>query len=95
MSKKKEDPQKDPDWYYRNRKTLGERAAATIRAGKATVMTEEKVAARLAASKETKSVTIRLAERDIQMAKEQADRLGLPYQTYLKSVLHQALESAR
>jgi predicted DNA binding CopG/RHH family protein len=72
-----------------------ERAAAKIRAGKATAMNVDGIAARLAGSKETKPVTIRLAERDIQMAKEQADRLGLPYQTYLKSVLHQALESAR
>lgn len=96
MSKKQqEDPRSDPEWYYRNRKMLGKQAAEIIRSGKATVLTREKLAARLAASKETKSVTIRLAARDIELAKEQAERKGLPYQTYLKSVLHQALEAAR
>jgi predicted DNA binding CopG/RHH family protein len=43
----------------------------------------------------TRSVTIRLAVKDVEMAQALAAKTGLPYQTYIKTVLHQALESAR
>ena len=43
----------------------------------------------------TRSVTIRLAVQDIETAQTAARKLGLPYQTYIKSVLHQALERER
>jgi predicted DNA binding CopG/RHH family protein len=36
-------------------------------------------------------VTIRLAEADIQLAQKQAERKGLPYQTYIRSLLHETL----
>jgi hypothetical protein len=35
--------------------------------------------------------TIRLDPRDIELAKAQAERHGLKYQTYLKMLIHQAL----
>jgi predicted DNA binding CopG/RHH family protein len=50
--------------------------------------------ARLSATK-SRVVSIRLAEDDIQLAREQAIQRGLPYQTYIKSVLHQALHQAK
>ena len=40
----------------------------------------------------TKSVTIRLPITDIETAQEIADQRGLPYQTFIKGLLHQALE---
>jgi hypothetical protein len=43
----------------------------------------------------TKSVTIRLAVGDVETAQELADRRGLPYQTFIKMLLHQALEKER
>src|SRR5271169_6669753 len=43
----------------------------------------------------TRSVTIRLAVKDVETAQALAAKTGLPYQTYIKTVLHQALESAR
>jgi predicted DNA binding CopG/RHH family protein len=33
-------------------------------------------------------------EIDIELARQQAARKGLPYQTYIKSLLHQALRQA-
>lgn len=45
-------------------------------------------AARLGALPTT---TIRLDPIDIQMAREQAEKRGLKYQTYLKMLLHEAL----
>jgi len=43
----------------------------------------------------TRSTTIRLPIADIETAQQIAMRRGLPYQTYLKGVLHQALERER
>ena len=43
----------------------------------------------------TRSVTIRLAMEDVETAQRLASKMGLPYQTYIKTVLHQALERKR
>ncbi len=36
-----------------------------------------------------RAITLRLQERDIRRLKSQARELGLPYQTYISSMLHQ------
>ncbi|MGH9588531.1 MAG: hypothetical protein ACRD3F_16420 [Acidobacteriaceae bacterium] len=41
----------------------------------------------------TPTTTIRLASEDIILARSQAERRGLKYQTYLKMVIHQALRN--
>jgi predicted DNA binding CopG/RHH family protein len=41
---------------------------------------------------ETKLISIRLSASDLAVANKLAAQKGLPYQTYLKSLLHQALE---
>lgn len=43
----------------------------------------------------TKPVTIRLPLADIEAAQEIAARQGIPYQTYIKGVLHRALDKER
>jgi predicted DNA binding CopG/RHH family protein len=43
----------------------------------------------------SKSVTIRVPVRDLETAQRLAERKGLPYQTYIKMLLHQALEKER
>ncbi len=43
----------------------------------------------------TKPVTIRMPLVDVETAQELAGRRGLPYQTYIKGLLHQALERER
>ncbi|MCZ2149650.1 MAG: BrnA antitoxin family protein [Bryobacterales bacterium] len=40
----------------------------------------------------TKPVTIRLAEADVELAKTLAVRSGVPYQTLMKELLHEALK---
>jgi predicted DNA binding CopG/RHH family protein len=40
----------------------------------------------------TPTTTIRLAPEDILLARSQAERRGLKYQTYLKMVIHEALQ---
>ena len=60
-----------------------ERAIRLNQAGRGT-------AARRAALPTT---TIRLDPKDIELARSQAERKGLRYQTYLKMLLHKALRS--
>jgi predicted DNA binding CopG/RHH family protein len=43
----------------------------------------------------TKPVTIRMPVADVEAAQEIAGRRGLAYQTYIKALLHQALERER
>lgn len=49
------------------------------------------IAANLARMAQTKPITLRLEERDIERAREVARRKGLRYQTYLRMVIHQEL----
>ena len=39
----------------------------------------------------SRNITIRMAESDLDLARRQAEEKGLPYQTYIKSLLHEAL----
>ena len=41
-----------------------------------------------------KTVTMRLPAPDIKIAQDLAHQKGLPYQTYIKMLLHEALEKA-
>jgi predicted DNA binding CopG/RHH family protein len=51
------------------------------------------VARRMAEIKEAaKSTTIRLDPTDLSLAKAQAEKKGLKYQTYVKMLLHEALQ---
>jgi predicted DNA binding CopG/RHH family protein len=43
----------------------------------------------------TKSMTIRMPIADIETAQEMAEKRGLPYQTFIKGLLHRALERER
>ena len=42
-----------------------------------------------------KTVTMRLPVRDLEAARELAERKGLPYQTYITMLLHEAVERER
>jgi predicted DNA binding CopG/RHH family protein len=43
----------------------------------------------------TRPVTIRMPIADIEVAQEIAERQSVPYQTYIKGLLHKALERER
>ncbi len=57
--------------------------------GEVKKLTIELLRERLASK--ARPVTIRLAESDIKLAQKQAERKGLPYQTYIRSLLHETL----
>lgn len=84
----------EAEWLYDNREKVGEEFAQAMREGRTTPLTPDtrgSLSARVAAAK-AKSINIRLSERDLQLARELADKKGLPYQTYIKSLLHEVLQ---
>jgi predicted DNA binding CopG/RHH family protein len=84
----------EAEWWYKNRETLDKDFVEAAKKGKLKRLDQATLKARLAASK-SRVVSIRLPEDDIELARQQATQKGLPYQTYIKSVLHQALRQAK
>lgn len=71
-----------------------QKAEAEGRLGHGTAMKQaaaRQQAAKLAAGSVAVSTTIRLDPADVSLARIQAERKGLRYQTYLKMLLHEAL----
>jgi predicted DNA binding CopG/RHH family protein len=84
----------EAEWWYKNRATLDKDFLDAAKKGTLKRLDAAALKERLAASK-TRVVSIRLPEGDIDLARHQANQKGLPYQTYIKSVLHQALRQAK
>ena len=83
----------EADWWYENRHIHDKEFLAAIRSGEAQILTKEKLLARIEASKKkpVPAVALRIPEADLTLARKQAGEKGLPYQTYIKSLLHEAL----
>jgi len=83
----------EADWWYQNREVHGKIMLAAVRSGEAQILTKEKLRARIEASKKKPApvVALRIPEADLTLARKQAEQKGLPYQTYIKSLLHEAL----
>ena len=84
----------EADWWYKNRAQLDKDFFEAAKTGKLRRLDSKTLKGRLQASK-SRVVSIRLPETDIQLARQQATERGLPYQTYIKSVLHVALRRAK
>ena len=82
----------EAEWWFKNRKKLDKDLAKAARTGELKVLSRKTLLTRAARSKAAKVVSIRLPESDLALARSQAGRKGLPYQTYIKSLLHQALD---
>lgn len=75
-------------WWFDNQDKLlavFENAAAEGRLGRGTALRK------LAEKRATRATTIRLDTEDISLARAQAEKRGLKYQTYLKMIIHEAL----
>ena len=82
----------EADWWFKNRRKLDKDLGEAARAGELTVLDRKTLLRRVARSKASRVISIRLPESDLEAARLQAAKKGLPYQTYIKSLLHQALE---
>lgn len=83
----------EADWWFQNRHIHDKDLLDAVRSGEAQILTREKLLERLAASKKKPApvVALRIPEADLILARKQAARKGLPYQTYIKSLLHETL----
>lgn len=84
----------EAEWWAKNQDLIAnrfEQAKGAGKLGKGTVARIARQRAREAGASPT--ITIRLAEADLTRARTLAAEKGLRYQTYLKMLLHQALNS--
>jgi hypothetical protein len=84
----------EAEWWYKNRHVHDKIFHEAVKSGEAQILTKEKLLARLEASKAKAAapvVSLRIPEADLALARKQAERKGLPYQTYIKSLLHETL----
>ncbi len=77
----------EADWWYENRERIAADLESAAEKGELKQLDKGTLGKRLA----SRTVTIRIPTEDIELARRQAAERGLPYQTYIKSLLHQAL----
>ena len=96
MTKRKvpsfETEREEASWWDRNRVELDKDFVKAARSGRLKRLDPTALRARVAAT--TKVISLRMLEDDLALAREQAAAKGLPYQTFLKSLLHEALRRA-
>ena len=80
-------------WWYDNRAVTAKWTSDAIRTGRTTTLAEILKKAR-AKRGPTPTVSIRIDSEDIERARTLAAKKGLRYQTYIKMVLHEALNLA-
>ena len=80
-------------WWYKNRGIHGKQLLAAVKNGEAKLLTRDKLLERIATSRKTAApvVSLRIPQADLTLARRQAEEKGLPYQTYIKSLLHETL----
>ena len=80
-------------WWYKNRNLHGRQLLAAVRARAARILSKDELRRRIEASKKTPApvVALRIPAADLALARKQAEQKGLPYQTYIKSLLHETL----
>ena len=78
----------EAQWWYDNRHKVEDALMNAMDNGTIQRSTAQRLTNKARASR---NVTIRMAEADLELARKQAEDKGLPYQTYIKSVLHEAL----
>ena len=82
----------EAEWWYRNRAELDNEFAAAADKGELRLLDQKLLRERLGGG--TRVVSLKISQEDLDLAREQAEKKGLPYQTYIKSLLHDALRRA-
>jgi len=78
----------EAQWWYINREKIEDVLINAMDSGTIRRGTSQRLATEARVSR---NVTIRMAEADLDLGRKQVEEKGLPYQTYIKSVLHEAL----
>jgi predicted DNA binding CopG/RHH family protein len=78
----------EAQWWFENRDRVEAALIAAMENGSIQQGTAQRLTREARASR---NVTIRMAEADLDLARRQAEERGLPYQTYITSILHETL----
>ena len=80
-------------WWYKNRNAHSAQLRDAVKSGEAQHLTKQTLLERIAASRKIPAqvVALRIPQADLALARKQAEEKGLPYQTYIKSLLHESL----
>jgi len=84
----------EAEWWYKNRHVHDKIFHSAVISGEAQTLTKEKLLARIEGSKAKAAATVvsmRIPAADLALARRQAERKGLPCQTYIRSLLHETL----
>lgn len=95
MGKKKlsfKSTEAEAEWWIKHQDVLAKRLEKALATGKVSRGSVERLARERQAGA-SPTITIRLPEEDLTRARRFAAEKGLRYQTYLKMLLHQALDS--
>jgi predicted DNA binding CopG/RHH family protein len=82
----------EAEWWYRNRSRISRDLKEAAKAGEVKVLTKERLRERLQASANSRNITIRMQEGDIERFRRLAEMKGIGYQTYMKILLREALD---
>jgi predicted DNA binding CopG/RHH family protein len=82
----------EAEWWYRNRERVSRDLKDAAKGGEVKVLTPERLRERLRASANSRNITIRMQECDIERVRRLAERKGIGYQTYMKMLLREALD---
>ena len=86
-----ESPSAEAEWFDKNRRELEADMSRRLRAGDTTTLPEALARSAAAEKARLKPVTIRMLPDDLDAARRLAVKKGLPYQTYIKMLLREAL----
>jgi predicted DNA binding CopG/RHH family protein len=78
----------EADWWYQQRDQLTAQAEAALARGELKLRRHP-----VQTPAPARNITIRVAEQDLARARDLAAKRGLRYQTYLKMLLHEALDN--
>jgi len=80
-------------WWYKNRSAHDQELLAAARAGEAKTLNKTELRRRIDVPRKAPApvVALRIPAADLALARKQAEHKGLPYQTYIKSLLHESL----
>ncbi len=79
-------------WWYENRRMVEDEFRKAMKEGSIRRGTAERL---VREARESRNITIRIPVVDIERARELAEKKGIGYQTYMKMLLHEALDRER
>lgn len=82
----------EAEWWYRNRDTISRDLKQVAEAGELKTLTRELLQERLQTSANSRNITIRMQESEIERVRRLAEKKGVGYQTYMKILLREALD---